>query len=208
MANKTSSKFLAGIAGLAMLGAPATASPLELALNENQAAQSPASSSQQFSDLWGGQTFNVRELYSDGIVLSQNIGVTNQDYNLEILYLVKQGSEGRLTQWSVAVSAYSKSDPTKLVTRMRSYGNVESGKFVLKGPELSGDLSTKPYSAVSDLFGHNVLDKILGPADGVQLPAYLVDFGSKFNLLKAGHPGLKSVPQGYDPTLAKAPSSK
>ena len=202
MANKTASKFLAGIAGVAMLGAPALkASPLELMANETKAVQATQSSSPEFFfDLLKEHTFSVQELYSDGMVLSQSLGMYSLDYNLEILYLVKQGSDGKLTQWNVAVSAYSKSNPKKLVTRMRSYGNVEGGKFFVAGTELSGDLSTSPYSTVTRLFEDNVLVKVLQPSDKGQISDYVDYLSAKFSLLKAGHAGLKNVPKGYDPT--------
>jgi len=82
-------KDLTGIlAGLGVVGALSAGTALE-ARAVNGIAQSQPGQNQQLADIWSNK-FSLKELYSDAMVLAQEISISDPNYTGELTYIGKK----------------------------------------------------------------------------------------------------------------------
>jgi len=185
-------KDLTGIlAGLGVVGALSAGTALE-ARAVNGIAQSQPGQNQQLADIWSNK-FSLKELYSDAMVLAQEISISDPNYTGELTYIGKKDEHGQISQWTVIGSLYAKANPSKPAYSMKSTGSVGAkGLFVLgtTSVEVSGSMSE--YKLLGPHYTNNVLT-VVKAGDANQVSAWITGMNGRYQALTIGRSDLKPI---------------
>ena len=142
----------------------------------------------------GLHELGIIERYSDGIFLTQTVKM-NEDYSAEILYFIRNGTNGKFSEWSVRCALYKK-DFRSLVNSIRVDGHVDDGKFVVTNKTEPDKRVPLEFAFTQGAYEQSSAFD-LTRMDEARVKSYLESFAYAFN--SATKSPLKPMPQGYDP---------
>ena len=186
--------MLVALGGAAFASSNQSLSTLEELVGGKQAAVGEKSHQTKFDILWDEvhKDFVIRELYSNGVVVHRT--EAHGDYVAELAYIGKEGTNGKLTGWTVAASAYTKSDPKTPVYRMQASGNVgPNGRFSMETTSISIERLGNGYDIVAPIYATGILPSVAQgtPSD----VAWWVDgMTVQYAKAKSGTVGLQPMP--------------
>jgi len=146
-----------------------------------------------FEDYFGN-TLEVSEMYSDGMLLTQSANVTDS-YNAKIRYFIRNGAK-EFSEWSVQCDLYTKSNPVAVNT-LRADGTAASGVMEVTTKDTHPTNPTEPDATFTEgQFKQSSMSK-MAKLDKKGLEDYFTHF--KYYLADFRKGQLKPMPAGYNP---------